>query len=152
MVPTVFVGPLIDKLLYHVMPYLEVTQAVPSGWRCSTLHAVLHAHLKVNTHHCRTEIQISQMLPQYNDRFTYTTFTFTCCFIHIRVIWTLIYLVFLYIVALSLGEKRGQNCSRLSCPLVGKQTAGWGLRGTGGPGGEAGHLVSHLLLYLSLCS
>ena len=54
------------------------------------------------------------------------------CLAYNRVIWTLIYWVFLYIGPLSLGEKRGQNCSRLSCPLVGKQTADWGLRGTGG--------------------
>jgi hypothetical protein len=47
------------------------------------------------------------MLPLYHDRFTFTS---ACCFMYIR--------VFLNIGALSLVEKRGQNCKRLSCPLV----------------------------------
>ena len=98
----------------------------------------MHAHLKVDSHHCRTEIPIFEILPLYRNLFTYTTLTFTCCFMYIRVIWTLIYLVllFLYIGPLSLGEKRGQNCSRLSCPLVREADSrlrvkgyGWAWRG-----------------------
>ena len=70
-----------------------MTQSVLRAWRCSTLHAVLHEYIKVNSHHCRTDIQIFPMLPQYHDRFTYTTFTFTC-FMYIRVVGILIHFVF----------------------------------------------------------